>query len=599
MMQRRDWLAASAALALSGAAPGSRAQPRDPRTLHWAFRAAETGFDPPQVGDLNSSMVVSAIFEAPLTYDYLARPVKLRPQTAAALPEISADFTSFTFRIRPGIFFADDPAFKGRPRELVAQDYVYAVKRYYDPRINSELLYVFQNAKLLGLSELREQALKSKRPFDYDREVDGIRALDRYTLRVKLARPNPRMHLSFADPGFTGAVAREVVEAYGDDIAAHPVGTGPFRLGSWRRASRIELVRNPGFRAQFFETEPAPDDTQAQAIARELAGKRLPLVDRVEISVIIESQPRWLAFADGSLDVLEVPTELTPLAIPNGKLAPHLARKGARVQTALRPEMLHTFFNMDHPLVGGLAPQKVALRRAIALALNEEEKLRLINQGQGIPAQSVTAPFTSGYDEHYRSTMSEHSPARAMALLDLYGYVDLNGDGWRELPDGQPLLLRLASAPDQRSRAINELWRKQMAAVGLRMQFDIANWPDLLKMSRAGAMMMWSFTWVAQSPDGSFFLGIAYGPNAGESNDAHFSLPAYDRLFERQLVLPDGPEREAVMLEAKNMLAAYMPYKAHSHTIVSDLLQPWVRGHWRHPFMRDLFRFVGVDASPA
>jgi ABC-type transport system substrate-binding protein len=596
-MDRRDWLkSGGAALAAAAGSPFVHAQPRDSRTLRVCFRVAETGFDPPQVGDINSAMVLAGIFEPPLTYDYVARPVKLRPQTAAAMPEISADFTTFTFRIRPGIFFADDPAFKGRPRELVAQDYVYTVKRFYDPRINSEHLYIFENARLLGMSALRERALKAKTPLDYDREVEGIRALDRYTFQVKLAEPNPRMHFNFANPGLTGAVAREVVEAYGDDIAAHPVGTGPFRLGIWRRQSFIELVRNPGFREQVFEGVPTPGDVQAEAIASELAGQRLPRVDRVHISVIIESQPRWLSFVNGDQDVLELPNEYARLAIPRGQLAPHLARKGIKMQSALRSDMLMTFFNMVDPVIGGYTPDKVALRRAVALALNDDERRSLIEHDQAIAAQSVVAPFTSGYDEHYRSLMSEHSVTRARALLDIYGYVDRDGDGFREMPDGRPLLLRLACQPDQRSRAISELWRKQMAAVGLRIRFDVANWPDLLKMSRAGTLMMWTFTWIAESPDGGFFLGLAYSKNVNESNDARFSLPAYDRIFERQKVMPDGPERDAVMREAKNLLAAYMPYKSHSHGIVTDLLQPWVNGYWRHPFMRDLWRYVGLAA---
>jgi ABC-type transport system substrate-binding protein len=596
-MDRRDWLkSGGAALAAAAGSPFVHAQPRDSRTLRVCFRVAETGFDPPQVGDINSAMVLAGIFEPPLTYDYVARPVKLRPQTAAAMPEISADFTTFTFRIRPGIFFADDPAFKGRPRELVAQDYVYTVKRFYDPRINSEHLYIFENARLLGMSALRERALKAKTPLDYDREVEGIRALDRYTFQVKLAEPNPRMHFNFANPGLTGAVAREVVEAYGDDIAAHPVGTGPFRLGIWRRQSFIELVRNPGFREQVFEGVPTPGDVQAEAIASELAGQRLPRVDRVHISVIIESQPRWLSFVNGDQDVLELPNEYARLAIPRGQLAPHLTRKGIKMQSALRSDMLMTFFNMVDPVIGGYTPDKVALRRAVALALNDDERRSLIEHDQAIAAQSVVAPFTSGYDEHYRSLMSEHSVTRARALLDIYGYVDRDGDGFREMPDGRPLLLRLACQPDQRSRAISELWRKQMAAVGLRIRFDVANWPDLLKMSRAGTLMMWTFTWIAESPDGGFFLGLAYSKNVNESNDARFSLPAYDRIFERQKVMPDGPERDAVMREAKNLLAAYMPYKSHSHGIVTDLLQPWVNGYWRHPFMRDLWRYVGLAA---
>ncbi len=181
----------------------------------------------------------------------------LRPQTALALPEISADFRTFVFRIRPGIFFADDPAFKGRPRELVAEDYVFSVKRYYDPKINSEHLYIFENAKVLGLSEVRAEALRTKKPFDYDRPVEGLRALDRYTLLIRLADPAPRFVYWFALHALTGAMAREVVEAYGEDIGAHPVGTGPFRLADWRRGSRIVLERRPAYRELRFSGTPA------------------------------------------------------------------------------------------------------------------------------------------------------------------------------------------------------------------------------------------------------------------------------------------------------------------------------------------------------
>ena len=595
-MRRRDWLGASAAwLALPAATAraAQRAAPAD--TLRVALETAETGFDPLAIGDENSNRVAACIFESPLCYDHVARPVKLRPLTAAALPEIGDDFRSFTFRIRPGIFFADDPAFKGRPRELVAQDYVFSLKRFYDPRNNSENLYVFENAGILDLPALRERAIKDKKPFDYDREVDGLRALDRYTFRIRLAAPNPRFVYQFALCGLTGALAREVVDAYGSDIAAHPVGTGPYRLASWRRASRIELVRNPLYRERFFEGEPAEGDTQAQAIAAELAGRRLPLTERIEIHVVDEAQPRWLAFLNGAIDQIRVPVDFTTVALPGGVIAPNLARQGMRLQRALQPDMVMTYFNMLDPVVGGYTPDKVALRRAVALAYDSTEELRLVRHGQGVPAQSVVVPFTSGYDADYRSEMGDHAPARAKALLDLYGYVDRNGDGWRERPDGSPLVLRLSSTTNQLSRRLNELWRKNLAKVGLRIEFDLATWGDLLKRGRSASLMMWGYSWLAGSPDGGFFLGIAYGPNANESNDSRFSLPAFDRLFERQNVLPDGPEREALMREGKNMLVAHMPYKVHVHTITNDLLQPRVRGFWRHPFARESWIYTGVD----
>jgi ABC-type transport system substrate-binding protein len=599
-MRRRPLIQALPALAAAGPVHVAAAAPSKPglKTLHLAFASPETTFDPPQTNsDANAATILSQILEAPLSYDYLARPVRLVPATAAALPEVSADGRSFTVRIQPGIFFADDPAFKGQRRELVAQDYVFALKRFYDPRYNSSDLYLFESLKLPGLSELRDRALKTRSPFDYDTEVEGVRTLDRYALRVRLGVSDPRFIHRFADPAILGAVAREVVAFYGDDIGAHPVGTGAFRLQRWRRGSRIELERSPTFRRAVYEGRPA-DEPWAQHMGSELQGQPLPRVDRVVVDVVEEGQPRWLSFLDGTYHWLQVPGDYRPLAAPGGRLAPYLVRRGVQLQTHAQPDITMSFFFMEHPLVGGYTPEKVALRRAIALAFDSNAYRRHVQGGFGVPAQSTVPPFTSGFDANYRSEMSVCSPARAKALLDLHGYVDRDGDGWREQPDGRPLVLSRASGSSQQDRRTNELWKRAMDAIGLKMVFDIATWPELLKKSRAGTLMMWGYSWSASSPDGGFFLGIAYGPNASESNDPRFSLPAFDRLFERQRALPDGPERDAVMRQAKNLLVAYMPYKVHQHNVLPVVVQPWTHGYWRHPFMRDTWRFVDVAPAP-
>ena len=594
-MRRRSLLAAGPLAALAATRVEAQAAPR--KVLRLPLVSPETSFDPVQTNsDLNSATILAHIFEAPLAYDYLARPARLVPSTAVALPELSADGKVFTLRIAPGIFFADDAAFKGRRRELTATDYVYAVKRFYDPKYNSSDLYVLQSLKLPGLSELRDRALKMRRPFDYDTEVEGIRTLDRYTLRITLGLPNPRFVYVLADPSFFGAVAREVVEHYGEAIGAHPVGTGAYVLKSWRRASRTVLQRSPSYRGMRYEGTPA-DDPLAREIAASLAGKTLPLVDEIVLDVVEEDQPRWLTFLEGSYAWMAVPGPYAAIAAPHGELAPFLQRKGVRLQKSLRPDMGMTYFFMEHPLVGGYSADKVALRRAIGLAFDGQTYIRHVLGGLAIPAQSTIAPFTSGYDAAYKSEMSDHDPARAKALLDLYGYIDRDGDGWREQPDGKPLVLKLASLSDQRSRTNNELWKRSMDAVGLKIEFEISTWPELLKRSRAGTLMMWGYAWSAGSPDGGFFLAIAYGPNAQEANDPRFALPAFDRLYERQLVLPDGHEREAVMRVAKDTLVAQMPFKVHAHRIALDLVQPGTQHYWRHPFMRDIWRFVDVPAT--
>jgi ABC-type transport system substrate-binding protein len=568
------------------------------KTLRYAFPIAETSFDPAQISDLYSRTVAAGIFDAPLEFAFMARPFRLRPNTAAAMPEVSADFRSFTIRLKPGILFDDDPAFGGRKRELTAADYVYSIKRHYDPRWKSGNLYILESARILGLSELRKKALDAKQPFDYDTEVEGLRALDRYTLQIRLAEPSPRFLYNLADGSFTGALAREVVEAHGDKVGEHPVGTGPYRLAQWKRSSRMLLQKNPNYREVLYDEQPPADDARLQAIAQQFKGRRLPIIDQVQISVIEEAQPRWLSFLNGEQDLLEgVPGEFADIAIPNNQLAPNLAKRGIGMQRVPRADVAVTYFGMEHPLVGGTAPDKVALRRAIALAVDLPREIALVRRGQAVPAQSPIAPGTWGYDPAFRSEMSEHNLARAKALLDLYGYVDKDGDGWRDQPDGRPLQLEYATSPDQTSRQLAELWKKNMDALGLRIEFKVAKWPEQLKASRAGKLMMWGVGWSAGQPDADTFLALGYGPNKGQANHARFDLKAFDELYERQRMLPDGPERQALIDRAKKIMIAYMPYKVHVHRITTDLWHPWVLGFDRNLFVRDFWKYLDIDTA--
>ena len=583
--------------AAPAAPPAGRiGQGQAPKVLRYAFQIAETGFDPAQISDTYSKVLAANIFEAPLTYDYLARPAKVVPQTAVALPEVSDDFKRWVFRIQPGIYFADDPAFKGQRRELTAADYVYALKRHYDPRNKSPSLYQLESAKLLGLGELRKKALDTKQPFDYDTEVEGLRATDRYTLEIRLGESSPRFFYFMADGATMGAVAREVIEAYPGKAMEHPVGTGPFKLTQWKRSSKITMARNPGFRAMTYDAQPAADDAVGQAILAKLKGRTVPMVDRVEVSIIEESQPRWLAFLNGQLDMLErLPNEFAGLAIPNNQLAPHLAKKGVSMERVPLGDSTFTYFGMEHPVVGGYSADKVALRRALALAYDSQQEVALVRRHQAVVAQAIIPPHMTGHDAALRSEMSEYNVARAKALLDLYGYTDKNGDGFRDLPDGNPLVLEYTSQPDQLSKQLQELWRKAMGAINVKIEFKVAKWPENLKASRAGKLMMWGVAWLAANPDGSYFLELMYGPNKGQANHARFDLPAYNALYQRQHMMADGPEREALMREAMLLGVAYMPYKVNAHRINTDLTHAQVIGYRRHPFMRDFWRYVDVE----
>ena len=569
-----------------------------PKVFRYAFSVAETGFDPAQISDGYSRRVVTGIMESLLQFDPLARPAKITPNLASELPEVSPDFKTITFKIKKGIYFADDPAFKGIKKELTAQDVIYSFKRHYDPKLKSYAINTLQTSKVIGLNELRAQAIKNKTSFSYDTEVEGLRALDRYTVQFKLEEPSPRFHEIFADPSLYGVVAREVVEFYGDKIMEHPVGTGPFKLAEWQRSSKIVLLKSPEYREVLYQAEPQAEDKEAQAFYQKLKGKRLPFVDRIEISIIEEQQPRWLAFLNEEHDFLEqLPNDFAPIAIPNNQLAPHLKKRGISFSRQPASDITMTYFNMEDPVVGGYTPEKVALRRAISLALNVGEEIRLARRNQAIAAQSLLPPMTTGYDPTFKSEMGEFNPARAKALLELYGYKDRDKNGWRELPDGKPLQLVFASQPDQATRQLDEVLKKNLDAVGIKVDFKPAKWPQNLKSARAGKLQMWRLSFLATEVDPYSFLQLAYGPAKGENNLARFDLPAYDALYNQQKSLPNGPERLALMAQARNIALAYLPYKAHTHRILTDLAHPWVIGYKRHPFARDFFKYLDIDES--
>ena len=590
-------LFACAVVVVPGAGALADAPAGGTKVLRYALRVAETGFDPAQISDLYSSTMTANMFDALYEYAFLARPVRLRPNTATAMPEASDDFKTFTIRIKPGIYFSDDPAFEGKKRELTAADYVYSIKRIFDPRWKSPTYQSLANNRIVGLDELRQAALRDKKPFDYDAPVAGLVALDRYTLRFQLAQPNPRFADELSDPARTGAVAREVVERYGDAVMEHPVGTGPYRLAQWRRSSLIAFEKNPNYREVRYDEEAPADDPLAQAAVKKLAGKRLPLVDRIELSIIEQPQPRWLAFLNRESDVIEqVPEDFTFVAIPNNKVAPNLAKDGVYEVRYLRNDASMSYFAMENPVVGGYSPEKVALRRAIALAVNVDEEIRVVRRGQAIVAQAVMGPGLYGYDPAFKSEMGTFDRAKAQALLDLYGYVDKDGDGWRDLPDGSPLVLEYATQPDDLNRQLITQWKKNMDAIGVRIVFRTAQWPENLKASRAGKLMMWGVAW-SGGPDGEAFLVLGDGPDKGQSNHARFDLPEYNRLFQVQRSLPDGPERLEVMKRMKEIMVAYMPYKAHVHRIWTDLAQPWVVGYHRNVFLREYWRYVDIDLA--
>ena len=593
MICRRFLALVTATLLACGMASAAAPQ----KVVRMAFRAAETGFDPQRLYDRYSVGICENIFEPLLTYDYLARPVKLAPLVAESVPEPEEEGTRYTFRIRPGIHFSDDPAFKGQKRELVAKDIEYAIKRFRDPKNASPYEWLFEN-KIVGLDELAARAKKEGK-FDYEAKVAGIEVRGKYLISFKLKEPDYNFLYILAMPNVV-PVAREVIEAYASDTHAHPVGTGPFVLKEWVRRAKIVLERNPNHRGYELDTRYAKLDDEWDRRAMEaLRGKRLPLLDRVEIYPIEDPQPRYLAFLNKEHDLLdELPPSFVHQVLPAGKLAANLQKQAVHVFPELQPEFTYEPFNVEDPVIGGYAPERVALRRALVHAHDRDQEINIIRKGQAVPAQSPVPPGIVGYDPTFRSPANDYDPAKAKALLDMFGYADRDGDGWREQPDGKPLALTIKySVGGQEAREIVSLWVKCMANVGIRMEAVGVQFADLLNDKRVGKFQLATSAWTADYPDAQNFLQLYYGPNTDQSNESRFKLAEYDALYKKSLALPDSPERNAVYREMNRLLLAYAPSRLGVHRIYNHLQYPWVKGYKKHPILYTNFKYLDVDVA--
>ncbi len=586
-------------LAAVAVLPAHAATWGDPaKVLRIMFPIAETGFDPAATSDYYSAHLTRAIFDTLYVPDYLPRPYRPAPCTAEAMPQISADGKTWTIRIRKGIYFADDAAFKGRKRELTAEDYIYSWKRVVDPKVRSPNAY-YLAGKLVGLEDAVAQAKKTGK-FDYDAVIPGMRALDRYTLQLTLVEPDYTL-IDYLQQTALSAVAREVVEAYGDAstwVMEHPVGTGPYRLKSWRRGQHIVLEANPGYREEYFPAAPEGADASTRALAASMKGKRMPQIGTIDITVIEESNPQLLAFDARTLDYVNVPGDLVPRVIgPDDKLRPDYAGQGVTRHRAVQNAITYTYFNMTDPIVGGYTPDKIALRRAVVMAVNPAEVVKVLWNGQAIPATQIVPPESSGYlnalDVH-----PGYDAATARALLDHFGYKDRDGDGFRELPDGKPLTLMMGSTPTGRDRDRDDMWKKSLAAIGIRIDFIKQKWPELLKMGRDGnQLQMWGVGWINNSGDGDAFVQLLYGPNAGQSNIARFHNVEYDKAYAASKQMPPGPARDQLYAQMAKIMQAYTPIDLDVYRIENTIVRPWVLGYKKNVLNEHAWKYLDIDLA--
>jgi ABC-type transport system substrate-binding protein len=552
-------------------------------TIHYPVGAKIKGLDPIYCDDTYSGMEVTRAYETLFQYHYLKRPYQIIPLLAEAMPEISKDRKTYTIHLKKGVLFQDDASFKatgGKGREMTAEDVIYSYKRLADAKLVSTGWWTL-DGKIVGLNDWRDTQNKNQKT-DYSAPVEGLKALGPYTLQIKLIKPSAQFLFNLAQP-FTSVVPHEAVDMYGAQLINHAVGTGPFHLREYNPNAKIVWERNPTYRRELYPSEGMPGDKEKGLL--DDAGKPLPLVDRVVDEIFEESQPLWLNFMAGKLEFSGIPKDNYLQAFDAKKnLRPELVQKGIQVIHEPQMEVTHLSFNMADPVVG----KNKYLRQAMSLVYDEAAYIETFYNGRAIPAQGPIPPNLAGYDPDFKNPYREVNLQKAKELLAKAGYP--NGEGLDPL--------EYVSVSDSTSRQSNEFEQQEFAQLGIKLKINTASWPEFTAAVKNKKGQLWSFSWLADYPDAENFLALFYGPNSSPgANDANYSNPEYDRLYEQALNLTDSPERTALYKKMVKIVVEDCPWIFGVHRITYYLYHPWLKNFAYNDLDLGKVKYFRVDPT--
>lgn len=580
-------ITAALAFLLAGCPKEGAANPGE-KVFRYPLVAKVKSLDTGNMTDVYENLVGSHICESLYTYHYLKRPFVLEPQLAESMPEISRDKLTYTIKIKKGVFFQDDACFPdGKGRELKAEDFVFAFKRIANIRYVSPNWGGFKD-RLVGLDDFRNYTAQFKNEFevDYSREVEGLRALDDYTLQIKLVKPWPQL-LDDLTTVVAAPIPKEAVDMYQKDMIYHPIGTGPYYLKKWHKSVYLELVKNPNFRQEFYPAEGSLDDAQAGLLAD--AGKRLPFVDRIIFRIIEEEQPAWLLFMRGQLDMAGIPKDNFSSAVDLNALRPtkDMQKRDIELDVYDLPSIFYIGFNMHDPVLGKNKP----LRQAISLAVDKQRLNELFYNGRWKVAHSLIHPEMNEYDPALVAAgFMKYDPQEARRLVA--EAEKINGGPIPELSIGM-------GGGDTFSRQFGQFVERQIEAVGLKVKIDFTDWPTYTDRMNKGQMQIFGGGGVRFStPDALGALAMfATKYFAPLGNSFFYSDPEYDKLYDQAEVMFPSDERTELYRRMERMVLQDYPGVFTNHRVQYTLRHGWVENFKPHPFLYGWLTYIDIDTE--
>lgn len=632
---------------------------------HFAERPKH--LDPVRSYSSNEYQFLGQIYEPPLQYHFLKRPYELTTLTAEDVPEVTfldqeenvlpddaspeqIAWSVYRITIRPGINYQPHPAFarneqgeylyhsltaddlKGihvlndfkqtATRELIAEDYVYQIKRMAHPGTHSPI------ASLMAEYIVGLRALSAEIRSDYSAEVkkyidlneytmDGVKLIDRYTYEIKLKGKYPQfiywLSMSFFAPMPWEAdwfYSQPGMDEKNISLDWYPVGTGPFMLTENNPNRLMVLTRNPNYHGETFPTEGEPEDRTNGLL--EDAGKQLPFVDKAIYSLEKEAIPSWNKFLQGYYDTSGVASDSFDQAVQFGaqgdaQLTEDMQEKGIRLLTAVTTSTFYMGFNMLDDVIGGNSERARKLRQAISIAVDYEEYISIFANGRGIPAQGPIPPGIFGSQEGEsginpvvyewgRDTPQRKSIEAAKKLMAEAGYP-----GGTDEKTGKQLILYFDSTDSgPGSKSLLDWLSKQFKKLGIQLVIRATDYNRFQEKMFKGTAQIYQWGWNADYPDPENFMFLLYGPNGkvehkGE-NASNYSNPEFDALFEEMKNMDNGPQRQTVIDEMVTILREDAPWLWGWHPVAFALHHSWYKNAKPNLMANNTLKYSRIDA---
>ncbi len=571
------------------------------KSIHLPMRTdGPKSLDPVQGSTVYDNRACSMVYDTLLQYKYLVRPFTLEPNLVEAMPTVSADGLTYTFKLKKGVRFHDDGCFPdGKGREVVAGDVFYSWKRLADEDNKPKSWWLVEDT-IVGFDEFKA-AQNAAETFDYDAPVEGFKTIDDQTFSVTLKKPVVRF-LWLMSMFQLSVVPHEAVEKYGNKFGRHPVGTGPFTMeeDAWVAGKSMVFQKNPTYRDDHYPSADEITDPKDRARGlHEPAGTKLPIVDEVRFTMFVEDQPMWLQFESREIGYTQVPAEYFPQAFVKltKQLKPEYADKGVQFHSEMLLDFIFRGFNMEDELLGGWDPEsrtydpkKRKLRQAISMAISWEEFNTTFYNGLNVVYDGMIPPGLDGHPADGKAGASYRGPdiERAKKLMVEAGYP--NGEG---LPTIDYYVNRGGNSPEQA-----ELFARQLKKIGVEINVKLVDFSTLIQTVDNKKAGFFSFAWSSDYPDGENNLALFYGPNeAPSANHFNYKNDEYDKLYEKILSMPSSPERTKIYEQMRDMVLEDAPYCGSMGRERFYIINPWLKNFRPSEQFYTWVKYLDVDDS--